>query len=125
MFSSSQKKVEAQFSEAECIKIDPVNRKVYCRSNINNNVNVKEEFVVDYDFLIIAVGANVNTFNTPGVTENCHFLKVTNYIYHLVHHFGLYLWVVAVLVKKNKLCSAMEQSGEDMNGSNDPMTTKV
>lgn len=70
-----KKKVDAQFSEAECIKIDPVNRKVYCRSNINNNVNVKEEFVVDYDFLIIAVGANVNTFNTPGVTENCHFLK--------------------------------------------------
>lgn len=80
--------MDAQFSEAECIKIDPVNRKVYCRSNINNNVNVKEEFVVDYDFLIIAVGANVNTFNTPGVTENCHFLKVTNYIYHLVHFFG-------------------------------------
>jgi NADH:ubiquinone reductase (non-electrogenic) len=30
---------------------------------------------VDYDYLIIAVGANVNTFNTPGVTEHCHFLK--------------------------------------------------
>ncbi|XP_012572488.1 external alternative NAD(P)H-ubiquinone oxidoreductase B2, mitochondrial-like [Cicer arietinum] len=70
-----KKHVDSRFSEAECIKIDAVNRKVYCRSNINNNLNAKEEFVVDYDYLIIAVGANVNTFNTPGVTENCHFLK--------------------------------------------------
>ncbi|CAI8618114.1 unnamed protein product [Vicia faba] len=70
-----KKHVDSRFSEAECIKIDAVNRKVYCRANINNNSNEKEEFVVDYDYLIIAVGANVNTFNTPGVTENCHFLK--------------------------------------------------
>ncbi|QCD84277.1 NADH dehydrogenase [Vigna unguiculata] len=68
-----KKMVDVQFSEAECLKIDAANRKVYCRSNISNNE--KEEFVVDYDYLIIAVGANVNTFNTPGVTENCHFLK--------------------------------------------------
>ncbi|KAL3002503.1 hypothetical protein AAZX31_08G057800 [Glycine max] len=67
--------MDMQFSEAECLKIDATNRKVYCRSNISNNLNEKEEFVVDYDYLIIAVGANVNTFNTPGVMENCHFLK--------------------------------------------------
>ncbi|KAK7319601.1 hypothetical protein RJT34_04324 [Clitoria ternatea] len=70
-----KKKVNIQFSEAECLKIDAANRKVFCRSNISNNLNEKEEFVVDYDYLIIAVGANVNTFNTPGVMENCHFLK--------------------------------------------------
>ncbi|KAK4789804.1 hypothetical protein SAY86_017108 [Trapa natans] len=33
------------------------------------------EFSLDYDYLVIAVGAQVNTFNTPGVKENCHFLK--------------------------------------------------
>ncbi|XP_061362002.1 external alternative NAD(P)H-ubiquinone oxidoreductase B2, mitochondrial-like [Gastrolobium bilobum] len=70
-----KKKVDVEYSEAECVKIDAANRKVYCRSNRSNNSNVKEEFVVDYDYLIIAVGANVNTFNTPGVVENCHFLK--------------------------------------------------
>ncbi|CAJ2678407.1 unnamed protein product [Trifolium pratense] len=70
-----KKHVDSRFSEAECIKIDAVNRKVYCRSNINNNSNEKQDFVVDYDYLIIAVGAQVNTFNTPGVTEHCHFLK--------------------------------------------------
>ncbi|KAL2341959.1 hypothetical protein Fmac_009899 [Flemingia macrophylla] len=71
----NKKKVNVQFSEAECFKIDAGNRKVYCRSSVNNNMNGKEEFAVDYDYLIIAVGANVNTFNTPGVVENCHFLK--------------------------------------------------
>mmetsp|Transcript_36100 Transcript_36100/g.90589 ORF Transcript_36100/g.90589 Transcript_36100/m.90589 type:complete len:586 (+) Transcript_36100:49-1806(+) len=32
-------------------------------------------FEVAYDKLVLAVGATNNTFGTPGVTENCHFLK--------------------------------------------------
>ncbi|KAJ7968459.1 external alternative NAD(P)H-ubiquinone oxidoreductase B2, mitochondrial-like [Quillaja saponaria] len=70
-----KKKVDIEFSEAECIKIDAANKKIYCRSITNNNLNGTEEFAVDYDYLIISVGATVNTFNTPGVVENCHFLK--------------------------------------------------
>ena len=72
-----QKSVQVQFFEAECLKIDAKNKKVHCRSNQNNNLNGQEEFVLDYDFLVIGIGANVNTFNTPGVMEHCHFLKVT------------------------------------------------
>lgn len=67
-----QKNVEINFWEAECFKIDAENKKVYCKSNMNG----KEEFFVDYDYLVIAMGARANTFNTPGVVENCHFLKV-------------------------------------------------
>lgn len=78
VFFGVQKTVGVQFSEAACLKIDAVNQKIYCRSNVENNLNGQEEFVVDYDYLIVAVGANVNTFNTPGVVENCHFLKVTS-----------------------------------------------
>lgn len=63
-----------QYCEAECYKIDAENKKIYCRSTQNG----KEEFVVDFDYLIISVGARVNTFNTPGVEEHCHFLKVTS-----------------------------------------------
>ncbi|XP_012568745.1 external alternative NAD(P)H-ubiquinone oxidoreductase B2, mitochondrial-like [Cicer arietinum] len=70
-----KKKVNVQFNEAECYKIDAENKKIYCRSKGNNNLNGKEEYEVDYDYLIIGVGATVNTFNTPGVVENCHFLK--------------------------------------------------
>ncbi|CAN6177056.1 unnamed protein product [Urochloa humidicola] len=31
--------------------------------------------MLDYDYLVVALGATVNTFNTPGVLEHCHFLK--------------------------------------------------
>lgn len=76
LFFWEQKNLNVQFTEAECVKIDAQNRKIYCRSKINN-LNGTEEFAVDYDYLVLAVGANVNTFNTPGVEEHCHFLKVT------------------------------------------------
>jgi NADH:ubiquinone reductase (non-electrogenic) len=38
-----------------------------------------EDFSLEYDYLVVAIGAQVNTFNTPGVTENCHFLKVGSF----------------------------------------------
>lgn len=66
---------EIQFWEAECLKIDPVNKKVLCRSNIDQSLAGNKEFFLEYDYLVIAMGAQVNTFNTPGVMENCHFLK--------------------------------------------------
>ncbi|KAI3502175.1 hypothetical protein L1887_30207 [Cichorium endivia] len=69
-----KKKGEIQFWEAECTKIDPANKKVSCRSTIEANMG-KKEFSLDYDYLVIATGAEVNTFNTPGVMEHCHFLK--------------------------------------------------
>ncbi|KAJ8618032.1 hypothetical protein MRB53_014218 [Persea americana] len=64
-----------EFWEAECIEIDAANKKVLCRSNHDKKSEENEEFLVDYDYLVIALGAQANTFNTPGVTENCHFLK--------------------------------------------------
>lgn len=57
------------------MKIDAANKKVYCRSDQEANFE-KQDFIVDYDYLIITIGARSNTFNTPGVVENCHFLKV-------------------------------------------------
>ena len=36
------------------------------------------EFTLKYDFLVVGVGARNNTFNTPGVEQNCHFLKSVN-----------------------------------------------
>lgn len=78
LFFLKQKNVDVHYWEADCYKIDAANKKIYCRATQKNNSNEIEEFVVDYDFLVIAVGARVNTFNTPGVEENCHFLKVTS-----------------------------------------------
>ncbi|KAL2457916.1 External alternative NAD(P)H-ubiquinone oxidoreductase B1 [Forsythia ovata] len=66
---------EIQFWEAECLKIDPANKKVICCSNVEENAARNDKFSLEYDYLVIAVGAQVNTFNTPGVFEHCHFLK--------------------------------------------------
>ncbi|XP_057966288.1 external alternative NAD(P)H-ubiquinone oxidoreductase B3, mitochondrial-like [Malania oleifera] len=70
-----KKNVEICFWEAECIKIDADNKKVYCQYGQDTSLKGKEEFVVEYDYLVIAMGARANTFNTPGVVEHCHFLK--------------------------------------------------
>ncbi|KAJ7981397.1 external alternative NAD(P)H-ubiquinone oxidoreductase B1, mitochondrial-like [Quillaja saponaria] len=66
---------EIQYWEAECVKLDAVNKTVFCQSNIDNNLAGSSDFSLEYDYLVIAIGAQVNTFNTPGVKENCHFLK--------------------------------------------------
>ncbi|CAK9141555.1 unnamed protein product [Ilex paraguariensis] len=70
-----KKKFDTHFREAECFKIDTEKKKVYCRSSQETNLGGREEFTVDYDYLVIAMGARSNTFNTPGVVENAHFLK--------------------------------------------------
>ncbi|KAJ6383399.1 hypothetical protein OIU78_026807 [Salix suchowensis] len=65
-----------EFKEAECYKIDPAQKKIYCRStDQGNTLGGNEEFTMDYDVLIVAMGAKSNTFNTPGVEDHAHFLK--------------------------------------------------
>ncbi|KAL8467886.1 hypothetical protein ACS0TY_031216 [Phlomoides rotata] len=69
------KNVDVNYWEAECFKIDAKNKKVHCRSTLTSNQNEKEEIIMEYDYLVIGIGARSNTFNIPGVAENCHFLK--------------------------------------------------
>lgn len=70
-----------QFKEAECYKIDAEKKKIYCRTTEDRTCGGKEEFALDYDILVIAMGAQVNTFNTPGVVEHAHFLKVLSQLH--------------------------------------------
>lgn len=86
-FFPLQSKGEIKFWEAECVKINAADKKVFCRSKIDNLVG-SGEFSLDYDFLVVAVGAQVNTFNTPGVKESCHFLKVS-------------LFALCIIIKKD------------------------
>lgn len=95
-----QKNVNVHYWEAECYRIDAKNKKVYCRSNLTGDPNQIEEIVVDYDYLVVSVGARSNTFNIPGVAENCHFLKVTlkNLSYYrnggpLLHTINFLDWI--------------------------------
>ncbi|KAG5047504.1 hypothetical protein JHK86_016910 [Glycine max] len=70
-----QSGVNIHFSEAECYKIDNKNNKVYCRASKDKKLGGQEDFSIDYDYLVIAMGGRSNTFNTPGVQEHAHFLK--------------------------------------------------
>ena len=58
------------YMQAECEEIDTANRRVIC-----HGVGVDRRFAIDYDRLVIAVGARNNTFGIPGVEEHALFLK--------------------------------------------------
>ena len=62
------------FLEAECIDVDSDHKRVHCKDK-SGIVGEVSDFHLDYDILVVAVGARSNTFRTPGVVENCHFLK--------------------------------------------------
>ncbi len=62
------------FLEAECIDVDTNNKRITCEDK-SGIVGAVSKIHLDYDILVVAVGAASNTFNTPGVKENCHFLK--------------------------------------------------
>lgn len=66
--------IETEFVEAECISIDPVTQKVTCvdDSPVRGKVS---KFDVNYDYLVVSVGADNATFNIPGVREHACFMK--------------------------------------------------
>ncbi|ORX88473.1 FAD/NAD-P-binding domain-containing protein [Basidiobolus meristosporus CBS 931.73] len=66
---------EANVYEAWCDSIDLKKKQILCTSNLGDKT---EKFVLDYDTLVISVGAYSNTFNVPGVQENAFFLKDIN-----------------------------------------------
>ena len=61
---------DIRFYHAEAQDINTSSRKLKCVG-----VTDRHEFEVDYDVLVIAVGAVSNTFNVPGVAEHAMFLK--------------------------------------------------
>lgn len=73
--------------QASVLSINFSAKEVKCRSAIGSQRSgvsdgdggegdvVRQEFVVEYDKLVLAVGCEVNTFGTPGVAENALFMK--------------------------------------------------
>lgn len=59
-----------KYYQALATRICPESKTITCHGTLTD-----EEFEVDYDKLVIAVGARNNTFNIEGVHENAHFLK--------------------------------------------------
>lgn len=63
-------KSSGNFYQANCTSVSPSENAIECES-----VQNREKFKLDYDYLVIAVGAVNNTFGIPGVTEHALFLK--------------------------------------------------
>jgi NADH dehydrogenase FAD-containing subunit len=68
--------IRADFLEATARFIDNERNTVTCEAVVcDGNSCEIQEFVVDYDRLIVTVGAQTNTYGIPGVREHCNFLK--------------------------------------------------
>ncbi|KTB01483.1 External NADH-ubiquinone oxidoreductase 1, mitochondrial [Nakaseomyces glabratus] len=63
---------EVLYYEAEATDIDPHAKTVKIKSNSQNN---DYELDINYDYLVVGVGAQPTTFGIPGVYENSSFLK--------------------------------------------------
>ncbi|KAL1921307.1 uncharacterized protein VTP21DRAFT_11023 [Calcarisporiella thermophila] len=71
------KKREVKFFESECTDIDPFNQTI----QIEDTSEIKGEIsrtTIPYDYLVLAVGAETQTFGIPGVREYSCFLKEIN-----------------------------------------------
>jgi NADH dehydrogenase FAD-containing subunit len=55
------------FITDECKEIDQVKKQIKTRNK-----------TIDFDYLIVAVGSEVNDFGVNGVKENCYYLKDMN-----------------------------------------------
>jgi NADH dehydrogenase FAD-containing subunit len=67
---------KANYLEATATDIDPKTKVLQCQSVVcdGNSCDI-EDFAVEYDRLVVAVGAQTNTFGIPGVREHCCFLR--------------------------------------------------
>jgi NADH dehydrogenase FAD-containing subunit len=67
---------KVNYLEATATAINPETKVVTCESVVcdGNSCDI-EDFTVEYDRLVVTVGAQTNTFGIPGVREYCCFLK--------------------------------------------------
>jgi NADH dehydrogenase FAD-containing subunit len=66
---------KANYLEAAAQSVDPKARTITCHGILCDETCEIAEFIIEYDQLVIAVGAKINTFGIPGVEENCCYLK--------------------------------------------------
>jgi len=67
---------KAYYLEGTATEIDPSRNTVVCETVVcDGNSCEIEDFEVEYDRLVVTIGAQTNTFGIPGVREHCCFLK--------------------------------------------------
>ncbi|KIK01192.1 hypothetical protein K443DRAFT_678656 [Laccaria amethystina LaAM-08-1] len=73
-YVTRHKKRAVSVIEAEASDIDPINKTITFADNSEIKGQVSTT-TIPYDYLVYAVGAEVQTFNIPGVKENACFMK--------------------------------------------------
>lgn len=67
------------YFEAVCDRIDLDEKIATCTGAIAYKDGRLPQFEVPYDILVVSVGEQSATFGTPGVRENCFFMKVSGW----------------------------------------------
>ena len=72
----AQINLKSNYLEGTATEIDPKAKTIACESVVceGNSCEIND-FTVEYDKLIVTVGAQTNTYGIPGVREHCCFLK--------------------------------------------------
>lgn len=73
-FCKQIENAKVQFYEAACKDINFSEKKISCTDE-SGIVGENDTFELDYDYLVLAIGSQPNTFNTKGVYENAFFVK--------------------------------------------------
>jgi NADH:ubiquinone reductase (non-electrogenic) len=71
---SSKKHPEWNFFQAACLDIDANTKTLTCEERAVRE-SEHRVFKLNYDKLVVTIGADNNTYNIPGVQENTYFLK--------------------------------------------------
>jgi NADH dehydrogenase FAD-containing subunit len=67
---------KANYLEGTATEIEPKTKTIKCESvSCEGNSCEIKDFTVEYDRLIVTVGAQTNTYGIPGVREYCCYLK--------------------------------------------------
>jgi len=68
-----------RFRKERVERIDPVNRKIVSRVDIDAGISSEARAVriaeTTYDYLVLAPGSETQTFNTPGLVEHAFFMR--------------------------------------------------
>ncbi|ORM41229.1 putative external alternative NAD(P)H-ubiquinone oxidoreductase [Babesia sp. Xinjiang] len=70
-YVNRRKRGNFQFVHARCLDVDPNAKTISCVSATDPNTTLS----LPYDYLVVAVGAETNTFGIPGVDQHAYFLK--------------------------------------------------
>eukprot|EP01133_Synstelium_polycarpum_P004223 gene4223-4923_t len=80
------------YLQAECSAVDVKEKTISCVSTLHDT----KPFKLNYDHLVIGVGARNNTFGIPGVEKYSHFLKELNHA-RLIRQRIIYCFEMASL----------------------------